>query len=93
MTINIKKSEDHYRADCLDLPGTPPVGLGISPEMAVACLFWRMYFEPICSITPTNNKAAKFYNWMSCLDRKKPIIVNGKVWDWPKSYKNNKRAK
>lgn len=82
MKINIEKSEDHYRADCKDLPGCPPVGLGNTPEEAVVCLFWRMLFED----TGGSNGGS----WLRFL-KKEPIVVNGKKWDWPESYKRNGR--
>ena len=31
-----------YRADMVDLPGTPPIGIGDTPEMAVLSLFHYM---------------------------------------------------
>lgn len=85
MNIKLEFSVDHWRADCLDLPGSPPVGLGETKEMAVACLFHRMMFESTRGTLsePTNND-----NWISKLKRE-PIIVDGVIWDWPKSYKNN----
>lgn len=79
MKIKIEKSQDHYRADCLDLPGSPPVGLGETKEMAIACLFWRLKFE--------STGGCDSHSWLDFLDRKDPIIVNDKIWDWPKSYK------
>jgi len=81
MRIDVEKNDDHYRADCKDLPGSPPVGLGSTPEMAVACLFWRMLFEKTGG---PNNRT-----WIEFI-KKDPIIVNGETWDWPKSYKNGK---
>lgn len=79
MRIDIEKSEDHYRADCKDLPGSPPVGLGSTPEMAVACLFWRMLF----SDTGGQNSRP----WASLLRREYPVVVNGETWGWPESYR------
>ena len=80
MKIEIVKSEDHYRADCKDLPGSPPVGLGSTPEMAVAHLFWRMLFE--------ETGGPNSYRWSSYVRKEEPIIVNRKKWDWPPSYKD-----
>lgn len=82
MRIEVSQSEDHWRADCLNLSGSPPVGLGDSPEMAVACLFWRMLFEP----TGGPNSRP----WTTFLKRE-PIVVNGRLWDWPESYKKEMR--
>lgn len=42
MKIEIVQSCDGFRADCLDLPGTPPVGIGSTPIEAVESLFRRM---------------------------------------------------
>lgn len=73
MKIKIEKSVDHYRADCLDLPGSPPVGLGESKEMAVTCLFWMLLKEEI---------------WIKYLTNilNEPIIINGEKWKYPESY-------
>ena len=68
MKIQIEKSKDHYRADCLDCSGTPPVGLGITPEMAVACLFYRMMFE-------NAGGASNPHNWLTFIKKEEPIIV------------------
>jgi hypothetical protein len=81
MKINIEKSEDHYRADCKDLPGSPPVGLGETPEMAIACLFWRLIFEDTAGTNPKS--------WLSFIKRAEPIVVNDVVWNWPNSYRKN----
>ena len=80
MKIDITKSQDHWRADCKDLPGSPPVGLGSSPEMAVACLFWCMIFE--------SSGGMEQKSWLRFLKKEEPIIVNGETWDWPQSYKD-----
>jgi len=58
----------------------PPVGLGDTPEMAVACLFYRMLFE---NAGGYNNP----HPWIDSIKKGEPIIVNGKMWDWPLSYK------
>lgn len=81
MKIQIEKSEGHYRADCLDLPGTPPVGLGETPEMAVACLFYRMMFE-----SPGGPNSYQRYRWFDSIEKGEPIIVNDKMWSYPPSY-------
>lgn len=79
MKIEIEFSVDHYRADCKDLPGSPPVGLGETPEMAVACLMWRVLFETTGGQNPKP--------WCAYLKKDDPIVVNGKKWAWPESYK------
>jgi len=81
MKIQVDKQSDHYRADLLDAPGSPPVGLGATPEMAVACLFWRLMFENTGGSNPTN--------WLKFIAKNEPIIVNDVMWDWPASYKLN----
>lgn len=80
MKIDIEKSADHFRADCKDLPGSPPVGLGDTPEMAVACLFWRLLFEK------TGGPHSRC--WVELIKRDEPIVVNGKTWKWPNSYRS-----
>jgi len=64
MEIEIVKSGSHYRADCKDLPGMPPVGIGATPEMAVTCLFWCLMFED-----PKT--------WLKYIKKDEPIVVNG----------------
>lgn len=39
MRIKLEKDNSTYRADCLDIPGSPPIGLGITKEEAIADLF------------------------------------------------------
>lgn len=46
MRIELEKSEGKWRADCKDLPGTPPVGIGRTQEEAVAMLFAKLLIEP-----------------------------------------------
>lgn len=56
MRIELTKREErpHYVADLVDLPGSPPLGEGDTPELAVANLWlrlvqdadkWRKYME------------------------------------------------
>lgn len=43
--MNIKLEQvkpNWWRADCTDLPGSPPCGDGQTKEMAVACLLYRL---------------------------------------------------
>lgn len=47
MIIKIEKSEEGYRADLKDLPGTPSIGRGKTPEEAVAALFFVLISEGI----------------------------------------------
>lgn len=46
MKIKIEKSGKFYIADFTELPGSPMTGEGKTPEMALACLFYR-YGEQI----------------------------------------------
>ena len=41
MKITIEKSGKGYRADFIELSGSPYIGDGLTKEMAVACLFIR----------------------------------------------------
>ena len=79
MKINIEKSDDHYRADCRDLPGSPPVGVGDTPELALACLFYRMLFEDTAGSNPRP--------WTAFVRKGEDIVVNGVTWKWPESYR------
>ena len=45
MLIELQKSRDGWRADCKDLPGTPPVGIAETKERAVAMLFATLILE------------------------------------------------
>jgi len=76
MNIKIDQVNEHYyRADCLDLPGTPPCGTGNSPEMAVACLFYLILFDSTLGPNPSN--------WIKYLDKDEPIWINDEVWKYP----------
>ncbi|MDE2468672.1 MAG: hypothetical protein KGL35_08005 [Bradyrhizobium sp.] len=44
MHIELRKTGDTWRADCKDLPGSPPVGVGETEAVAVAHLFYRLHF-------------------------------------------------
>ena len=82
MRYKIDKQSDHFRADCLDMPGTPPCGIGKTEVEAVIHLFERLLSE----------KAGPESKWLFSrpLDFSK-IEVNGVEWDWPDSYKRNGR--
>jgi hypothetical protein len=77
MKIKVEKQPDHYRADCLDLPGSPPVGVGRTPELAVAALFYLMHFD---------KPSVHADNWMKYIKLDEPIIINDEVWSYPQSY-------
>lgn len=70
MNIKIEKYGNHYRADCTDLSGAPPVGTGQNPEIAIACLFYMLHFE----------KPHPDRKWMDSIVRGEPIVVNGETW-------------
>ena len=72
MNIKIEQQSDHYRADCLDFPGSPPVGIGRTPELAVAALFWQAMFSS--------------ENWLRYIKRDEPIIINEELWKYTDSY-------
>lgn len=80
MKIHLEYSVDHWRADLLDLPGTPPVGLGRTEALAVACLFWRLMYE--------STGGSDTRPWLDSVE-KSPIIVNDEIWHWPDSYCNS----
>ncbi len=72
MLINITKNDDGFEADCLDLPGSPPVGRAKTKEGAVASLFIRIISEK------TMGRDSK--GWVEYIDPKKKVrIVNCKV--------------
>jgi hypothetical protein len=73
MNIKIEKSSGGYRADCLDLSGSPPVGTGKTKEMAVACLFYLMLFSSPC--------VGNSRKWTDCIAHGEPIMINGEVWN------------
>lgn len=77
MRYKIEKQSDHYRADCLDMPGSPPVGIGATEAEAVIHLFECLLSQ----------KAGPSSEWIRGrkLDTSK-IEVNGKTWQWPQSY-------
>lgn len=45
MHIELEHSRDGWRADCKELPGTPPVGIAETKERAVAMLFATLILE------------------------------------------------
>ena len=67
MKIIIELSADYipnqYRADLLDLPGSPPTGIGSSPEEAVASLF-RIIIHP-----------TERYQWLDCINLESLEII------------------
>jgi len=66
MKIKIQTLEGgQFIADCSDLPGSPPIGMGSTKEQAVALLILRMYCES--SRTRTLDK------WMDMIDMSQPI--------------------
>lgn len=86
MRINITKHKApktrqvYYRADCLDLPGSPPIGLGKTETDALAHLMWIILF----SQTHGENSS----NWAPFIQRGEKgqeIVVNGTPWTYPKA--------
>lgn len=45
MEIQVEKHNDFWRADCLDLPGSPPVGMGSTRELAICNLLHILLAE------------------------------------------------
>lgn len=45
MTIRITKSGKIFTAECIDLPGSPPVGRNKDKEKAILYLFKYLLFE------------------------------------------------
>jgi len=79
MNIKITKSSDNcFRADCLDLPGSPPIGLGKTEVLALAHLIWLLNFS--------ETGGPNSINWSKFLKREDPIIVNDEKWSLPDSY-------
>ncbi len=77
MKYKIEKFKDHYRADCIDLPGSPPVGLGSTETEAAIHLFTRLIIE--------SKSRATLTDWLQYIDNKE-IIINDKQWFIPESY-------
>lgn len=71
MNIELMRQRDgRFRADCKDLPGSPPVGFGGTKEVAVANLFYVLLLE--CRLRP-------HLPWISILQQQtlqgKPVTV------------------
>ncbi len=75
MKIEIEWSADHYRADCKDLPGSPPVGTGATKELAVVALMWILLFDTTGGPDPRP--------WASLLKKEDPVSINGEIWKNP----------
>ena len=88
MDIEVKRykvrGRTYYRADCLDLPGTPPVGVGASQAMAMAHLM------RILLSGRTGGSCSKA--WSSFLDHSKPIWINGRLWKAWRTKPSTKRT-
>lgn len=71
MNIKLEQVKDGWwRADCTDLPGSPPCGDGQTKEMAVACLFYRLI--------QTNTSYHMVPNEI--------LTINGEMWKSPYPY-------
>ena len=69
MKIDITRvKRGHYRADCLDLPGSPPCGDGKTELMALAALMYQLIFDRA---------------WQDYIKYGEPITINGKAWKNP----------
>jgi hypothetical protein len=70
MQIQIEKTQSGYRADCLNLPGSPPVGIGLTEAMAVAQLAYVLLFSDTGGENPTR--------WADCIDKDEPVTIHHK---------------
>lgn len=69
MKIKLEKiGNGWWRADCLNLPGSPPCGDGQTKEMAIAALFYQLIHDP---------------NWIKCINRTEPLTINDKIYKSP----------
>lgn len=68
MKIKLEETSKGWRADCLDLPGSPPCGDGLTKEMAIAALFFQIAHEP---------------QWMRFLKLNEPLMINDEVYESP----------
>ena len=76
MKIRIEKmGKDYYRADCLDLPGSPPCGTGTTEVMALAALMYLLIFESTEGEHPSS--------WHKYITRGEDIVVNDVKWSYP----------
>ena len=77
MKIKLEKlgEEGCWRADCLDLPGTPPCGDGDTKEMAIACLFFRILRESTSMLRPTE--------WTGYIKLDEPLMINDEEYKYP----------
>ena len=70
MKIKLEKDADGYRADCLDLPGSPPVGRGSTEVEAMANLTFILLFGNMAS--PTRGA---FRRWGDCIPEEELITI------------------
>lgn len=61
MQIKITKINKYYGADLQDLPGSPPIGVGETPEQAVANLFYSI----LCPNRGSTNWV-HYIDWRTC---------------------------
>ncbi len=71
MNIVTTKTKTGWRADCTDLPGSPPVGLGKTEAEAIVKLARILIF--ITTGGPGD------YAWWHCLRSDADLVLNGKV--------------
>ena len=67
MNIKIQETKrNHFIADLLDLPGSPPIGEGGTEAKAIANLFFRLTFEG--------------EKWIKYIDHSEFIINGETIW-------------
>lgn len=69
MKITITQFDEGFMADCTDLPGSPPVGHGPTPEAAIIELFFRLMFSKI-------NGPAEDQSWLKYLKYEHGYTMN-----------------
>ena len=74
MNVKLEEMRNGWRADCLDLPGSPPCGDGTTKEMAIACLFFRLLNE---------SKSFSSVEWVRYIKLNEPLIINGEEYKSP----------
>lgn len=68
MKIKLEKLSKGWRADCLDLPGSPPCGDGKTKDMAIAALFYSLIKEG---------------TWTKYLKLNEPLWINERIYSSP----------
>ena len=84
MKISVIKVKNYYMADCLDLSGTPPCGIGNTEVEAVVHLFYRLIFESTTGGLIVRHRGL---SWISSVKNDDCIFINDIKWQWPKDIK------